>query len=564
MKKAILILSGAIFFCASIAGEATRKGAGQIVPPQLKGSVTVSCSPELINLTQDWADEFIKANPGVRMNVVKLIPGEKIFGSSRNADLAIVSPGQADETETNGLWKMAVCRDIVVPVVSSSNPFLKDINSLGIRSSQLAGLLTGGKATTWGDLTGGNHHNPVNLLFADDPSVSSALSRFLGIEPGKMSGIQVSNVADLPGIIEKDPYAIGFCLLTDILGPNMAGLQSMLSLLPIDKNNNGKVDSFEQIYGNVADFMRGVWIGKYPKTLVLNTYAMSSHFPSDNASIGFLRFILNEGQAAADVGGLISLVPGERNSKSDLVPYMMPGSKARGINLLQLFVTIALGIALILVIVSLMVRYRRNHGKLLLERISRIKGAFSESGIVIPKGLFFDKTHTWAYMEVNGAVKVGIDDFLQHVTGKLTRIKTKSPGDRVIKGEPILTFIQNGKHLVIKSPVSGIIKAENLLLITDPSLINSAPYTDGWFYEIEPSSWMKETQIMLMADKYSEWIKGEFRRLRDFLASTLKPQTPEYSYVILQDGGEIADNVLANLGPEVWEEFQVRFIDSAN
>ena len=29
-------------------------------------------------------------------------------------------------------------------------------------------------------------------------------------------------------------------------------------------------------------------------------------------------------------------------------------------------------------------------------------------------------------MEANGIVKVGIDDFLQHVTGKITRIKMKS------------------------------------------------------------------------------------------------------------------------------------------
>ena len=31
--------------------------------------------------------------------------------------------------------------------------------------------------------------------------------------------------------------------------------------------------------------------------------------------------------------------------------------------------------------------------------------------------------------------------------------------------------------------------------------------------------------------------------------------------LVLQDGGELSDNILSNLGPEVWEDFQTKFID---
>jgi hypothetical protein len=34
-----------------------------------------------------------------------------------------------------------------------------------------------------------------------------------------------------------------------------------------------------------------------------------------------------------------------------------------------------------------------------------------------------------------------------------------------------------------------------------------------------------------------------------------------YAQVILQDGGELVDNTLSNLGPEVWDDFQSKFID---
>ena len=36
-----------------------------------------------------------------------------------------------------------------------------------------------------------------------------------------------------------------------------------------------------------------------------------------------------------------------------------------------------------------------------------------------------------------------------------------------------------------------------------------------------------------------------------------------YEHIILQDGGELSDNVLADLSPEVWEDFQNNFIDTS-
>ena len=69
---------------------------------------------------------------------------------------------------------------------------------------------------------------------------------------------------------------------------------------------------------------------------------------------------------------------------------------------------------------------------------------------------------------------------------------------------------------------------------------------------------------MIMAEKYTEWIKYEFSRLKDFFAASLKANTSEYSHIVLQDGGDIKDNILADFGPEVWEDFQTKFIDASN
>jgi hypothetical protein len=61
--------------------------------------------------------------------------------------------------------------------------------------------------------------------------------------------------------------------------------------------------------------------------------------------------------------------------------------------------------------------------------------------------------------------------------------------------------------------------------------------------------------------KQKEYLKNELTRLKDFLAVVLNADAARYSPIILQDGGELREGVLSNLGPEEWEEFQTKFID---
>jgi glycine cleavage system H lipoate-binding protein len=189
--------------------------------------------------------------------------------------------------------------------------------------------------------------------------------------------------------------------------------------------------------------------------------------------------------------------------------------------------------------------------------------ALDENSILAPKGIYYDKSHTWTFLEKEGMVKFGIDDFIQHITGNITCVKMKEVGEKVKKGEKIVSIAKDGKRLNIYSPISGIIKEKNSLLILNSSLINTSTYTDGWVYTIEPKNWEREIQFLFMSDKYKEWIKQEFVRLKDFLTDTVQFNTNAYKHIILQDGGELKDNVLSDLEPRIWEDFQTNFIDNS-
>jgi len=212
--------------------------------------------------------------------------------------------------------------------------------------------------------------------------------------------------------------------------------------------------------------------------------------------------------------------------------------------------------------VDAIVQLRKQKKGVVQEVAYSFPGFFSENTIVVPKGLYFDKTHTWAFMDKDGMVKIGIDDFFPHVTGLLTNIKMKNSGETIKKNEVFLSIIRNGKQLNIKAPVSGIIKAQNKALLTKTSLINSFPYSDGWVYMIEPTNWVREIQFLFIAEKFSIWLNTEFTRLKDFFSVMQKTNETRYAQVVLQDGGELKEGILMDLRSEAWEDFQTHFIDT--
>jgi glycine cleavage system H protein len=194
-------------------------------------------------------------------------------------------------------------------------------------------------------------------------------------------------------------------------------------------------------------------------------------------------------------------------------------------------------------------------------QIRNALGVLSDSILRIPKGLFFSKNHTWAFLERSGNAKVGLDDFLLHITGEIKFINMKHKGDFMFKGELMAQIDQDGKTLDITSPISGKIMKANSVIIENPEIINEDPYGDGWVYLIQPTDWIIETNSYYLSENAVAWSKRELIRFKDFMAETMRKYSPETSMLILQDGGELRDKPLSELPGEVWHDFQKSFLN---
>lgn len=525
-----------------------------------KESVTVSCSPDLYPIASQWAAEYNTLNPEARVEVINPNGKNVNPGEGENLSFATNLSGGAMDNGTN--WKIVVGRDIIVPFVNSKNPYLVELAKQGVSQEKFMQALNNSGKQNWGSLVAGGEKTALRIYIVNDETVKEGVAKFLQSANLPVSGIIFGSKEEVVSAVQNDPSALGFCTAITIMAQDHKAFVPDVKILPIDKNGNGTIDYMEDIYSDANSFLRGVWIGKYPKSLYSNIYAVSKAHPANETEIAFLTWVLADGQQYLNTNGYCSMVNSESQSQlnkiSPAVVNVFSTDETSATNVVLIIVAMVIIIGFV---IGMVVRRNSKHSNV-VPALNEDLTSFDETSVSVPNGIYFDRAHTWAFMEKDGNITVGIDDFLQRVTGPINRIEMKSTGEKIKKGDLLFSIVQKGKQLNLYAPVSGIIKKQNDALIADTSLINKSPYTLGWVYLIEPSNWFKEIQFLEMATKYRKWISTEFSRVKDFLAANLNPDSLAYAHVVLQDGGALKDGILTDFGPEAWEDFQTNFLDT--
>ncbi len=527
--------------------------------------VQVWYSSDLADLAEKLVHIYNKKNPETMIKLEQ-VP-ENAYGKMiRNPGvIGLISEKEFSGYSSEPIWRMVVGRDIFVPVMNPENPYVDEIRSKGLSVEKFKSLYTGKDIKEKVNNTGNNYLSALSCWCMSGDSSICYLADFLNTDPKAIQSEKAEGQENFINSICNDKYAIGFCKLSNITDPETHLIDNRVMLIPIDLNANNTIDHFENIYSSTSELERGVWIGKYPKVLYSNIFTVSGSQPADKEEQEFLKWLSTDGQQYLYSSGHIGLILSERISNVQDIyasEETIAGIDDRPVGIFSILLFAGLAIVGILLIFLVIRFFRYGRQKSEAQPVG-ISSMFGETSVKIPEGIFFDRSHTWAFMEKEGNVRTGIDDFLQHVTGPITRVIMKKPGEQVTKGETFLTLIQNGKQLKIQSPVSGTILEINDRLRSDSSILNSGPYSEGWVYMIKSMNWMKEIRVFSMGNAYKTWLKDEFSRLKDFLALKIKPQLTDEVQIVMQDGGELKEGLLEYFGPEVWEEFQTDFIDKS-
>jgi glycine cleavage system H protein len=120
--------------------------------------------------------------------------------------------------------------------------------------------------------------------------------------------------------------------------------------------------------------------------------------------------------------------------------------------------------------------------------------------------LKFTKDHEWLRLEGDIAT-VGITDYAQQQLGDVVFVELPEVG-RTVAAHGEVAVVESVKAASdVYSPVSGEIVAVNEALSGDPSMVNSAAETGGWFFRIKLSD-TGEVDGQMDQDAYLAYLAG--------------------------------------------------------
>jgi glycine cleavage system H protein len=103
---------------------------------------------------------------------------------------------------------------------------------------------------------------------------------------------------------------------------------------------------------------------------------------------------------------------------------------------------------------------------------------------VTPDDLKYTAEHEWARTDGN-VIRVGITDYAQEALGDIVFVSLPSVGTTVTAGQPLGEVESTKSVSDIYAPVTGTVTGRNETLDSQPELVNTDPYGDGWLLEIQ-------------------------------------------------------------------------------
>ena len=124
----------------------------------------------------------------------------------------------------------------------------------------------------------------------------------------------------------------------------------------------------------------------------------------------------------------------------------------------------------------------------------------------IPSELRYSTDHEWVRVD-GDTVTIGITEYAQDALGDVVFVEMPEPGAAVTAGATFSEVESTKSVSDIYAPVSGSISAVNEALDSQPELLNSDPYGEGWICRITMTD-AAELDTLMDAEAYRALTEG--------------------------------------------------------
>ena len=277
----------------------------------LKGTITVSGAWALYPMMVKWAEEFQKIHPQVRIDVSAGGAGKGVADALGGlVDIGMVSREIYPAELEKGAFYVASVIDAVVPTASQNNPLKEEILTMGMKRQNFIDVWITGQLTDWKQIF--PEANPSGMTDihiytrSDACGAAETWAKYLDKMQEDLLGIGVYGDPGLGEAVTKDQLGIGFNNIGYAFDAKSRKQVDGLLVIPIDINENGKIDPEENFYGTLDEITRAIAAGDYPWPPAREENLITLR-EFKGITREFVRWILTDGQQYAPEAGYIAL-----------------------------------------------------------------------------------------------------------------------------------------------------------------------------------------------------------------------------------------------------------------
>lgn len=274
-----------------------------------EGKISISGAFALYPLAVKWADEYKKINPGVRIDISAGGAGKGMTDALTGmVDIGMVSREVYPEELAKGALAFAVAKDAVVAVVNAKNPALTDILLKGLRKDAATNIWITGSYKKWSQIISTKVQAPVHVYSRSDAcGAAEVWAKFLGKKQEDLLGSGVYGDPGLALAVKNDKVGIGFNNIGYAYDYTTKKQVDGIRVVPIDLNDNGKIDPDENFYGTMNSLVDAISAGKYPSPPARELYFVTKGKPANAAAAAFIKWVLTDGQKFVHETGYIGI-----------------------------------------------------------------------------------------------------------------------------------------------------------------------------------------------------------------------------------------------------------------
>ncbi len=216
---------------------------------------------------------------------------------------------------------------------------------------------------------------------------------------------------------------------------------------------------------------------------------------------------------------------------------------------------VLLGFILLIIIDAFVIKAEKKYHPAFKKQYEVIENVlFDNISVTIPADSYISKGHTWAELQGNGLVKIGVDEFALKTLGKFIVTNIAKPGKLVKKGDPIIEAKIGEKHISFHSPLDGTVSFINDDLVGKSI---SDAYGEDWGAIVSPVNFDKNITNLKSNENVIKWLQDEFIRLKFYLIDSMQPGI---AGVTMLDGGRIVEGAVSQLDQNSIQKFEEDFL----